>query len=102
MIRRPPRSTLFPYTTLFRSIEHRAQAGADHPVVVSKKNVDRRGDGGGGQPGVPSHNPPYPGRSGEHTAELPSQSNIVFRLLLYKKKNKKYNESARRLAQHEP
>src|SRR5688572_32410865 len=73
MIRRPPRSTLFPYTTLFRS--HEALADADH----------RAGDHDlvahfGVLPGA--------GRSEEHTSELQSQSNLVCRLLLEKKKNK--------------
>src|SRR6266478_6951287 len=69
MIRRPPRSTLFPYTTLFRS---RARSS----------RTRRRG--------VPCLNSP-PGRSEEHTSELQSQSNLVCRLLLEKKKqqNKK-------------
>src|SRR2546430_6093502 len=65
MIRRPPRSTLFPYTTLFRSQHIRARG-------------PRRGDAGAQlQP---------PSRSEEHTSELQSQSNLVCRLLLEKKK----------------
>src|SRR2546430_10460598 len=67
MIRRPPRSTLFPYTTLFRS---RARVGA--------------GRGGKGA-GRPAPAPPAQ-RSEEHTSELQSQSNLVCRLLLEKKK----------------
>src|SRR2546427_7107467 len=90
MIRRPPRSTLFPYTTLFRSRNHQAhdlalacgqrlvalsQLGkltlllARHPVAIQSL-VDRI-------------------RSEEHTSELQSQSNLVCRLLLEKKKKKK-------------
>src|SRR2546430_5492673 len=66
MIRRPPRSTLFPYTTLFRSIHPSAMA----PVRIGGKPIpDRVGD-----------------RSEEHTSELQSQSNLVCRLLLEKKK----------------
>src|SRR2546430_9293132 len=68
MIRRPPRSTLFPYTTLFRSLDP-----AGHPAGWSLR---------------PSHRP-RPGarpRSEEHTSELQSQSNLVCRLLLEKKK----------------
>src|SRR2546430_3949881 len=68
MIRRPPRSTLFPYTTLFRS--HLALA--DTPVP------QRLPDAGPGRGDV--------GRSEEHTSELQSQSNLVCRLLLEKKK----------------
>src|SRR6266481_8955072 len=64
MIRRPPRSTLFPYTTLFRS-------GDPRPTSVRVR-------------GWPSHHP----RSEEHTSELQSQFHLVCRLLLEKKKNK--------------
>src|SRR6266853_4558505 len=65
MIRRPPRSTLFPYTTLFRSRAQRLQA-ADR-----RRPERRRADHA---------------RSEEHTSELQSQSNLVCRLLLEKKK----------------
>src|SRR2546427_13081533 len=76
MIRRPPRSTLFPYTTLFRSGR------------VSRARAS--GDGGGARAaalrgGARLHRP---GRSEEHTSELQSQSNLVCRLLLEKKKKK--------------
>src|SRR5438309_3531396 len=71
MIRRPPRSTLFPYTTLFRSGAAEGDAAgrrqAHHPVR-------RRGSGR---------------RSEEHTSELQSQFHLVCRLLLEKKKKKK-------------
>src|SRR2546430_12343496 len=84
MIRRPPRSTLFPYTTLFRShteihcevvvlnsLQNRFCHRADVKLIVAT------------QPGVtPNHTP----RSEEHTSELQSQSNLVCRLLLEKKK----------------
>src|SRR2546430_5195642 len=71
MIRRPPRSTLFPYTTLFRS-------------AVYPKNVPA----GTWAPGVSQETPTLPQRSEEHTSELQSQSNLVCRLLLEKKKKK--------------
>src|SRR2546430_4666009 len=74
MIRRPPRSTLFPYTTLFRSEQRLAIAGGvieDRPIGGDRV-VDRL-------PEV---------RSEEHTSELQSQSNLVCRLLLEKKKKK--------------
>src|SRR5438477_7118727 len=70
MIRRPPRSTLFPYTTLFRSLESRAR----RPVCAHgprARDGRRRGRG----------------RSEEHTSELQSHVNLVCRLLLEKKKN---------------
>src|SRR2546427_4285929 len=71
MIRRPPRSTLFPYTTLFRS------DGA-HAVPAARQLVDRGAVGSGAAAGAD--------RSEEHTSELQSQSNLVCRLLLEKKK----------------
>src|SRR3712207_7420122 len=93
MIRRPPRSTLFPYTTLFRS-DRDARDG-------------RRGPGGGGRaaPGLRRHRPlsrarppaagadgaPARGRSEEHTSELQSRQYLVCRLLLEKKTNTDLN-----------
>src|SRR6266478_7703994 len=76
MTRRPPRSTLFPYTTLFRS-DGGEQASAGLRVVDD--GVER-----GADPGVDPH---AALRSEEHTSELQSQSNIVCRLLLEKKKS---------------
>src|SRR2546430_11330177 len=73
MIRRPPRSTLFPYTTLFRS---NAQPRA---VFVVGGDDDRRGFSAALGRASSS-------RSEEHTSELQSQSNLVCRLLLEKKK----------------
>src|SRR5260370_26661385 len=79
MIRRPPRSTLFPYTTLFRSLP-----GARHP------GVDRRARHGAAfLPGRPGYGPAAVARSEEHTSELQSHLNLVCRLLLEKKKKKK-------------
>src|SRR2546430_13103039 len=76
MIRRPPRSTLFPYTTLFRSdVLGRQQFGCRH-----------RGHGVGGERKRHLRRGFFPGRSEEHTSELQSQSNLVCRLLLEKKK----------------
>src|SRR2546427_9620129 len=84
MIRRPPRSTLFPYTTLFRSRKYVAEIYADGPganwltnplpVTISRRSVD-----------VTSRL--HLVRSEEHTSELQSQSNLVCRLLLEKKKD---------------
>src|SRR2546427_7768252 len=93
MIRRPPRSTLFPYTTLFRShlsahlqgpasqidfriiyivaVERELSEGSQFQVRISRRRV------AGAEP-----------RSEEHTSELQSQSNLVCRLLLEKKKKK--------------
>src|SRR5688572_31958117 len=77
MIRRPPRSTLFPYTTLFRSlltvfarccVSSNRERNWRLPYGISRKTIHR---------------------SEEHTSELQSQSNLVCRLLLEKKKKKK-------------
>src|SRR2546426_4307052 len=79
MIRRPPRSTLFPYTTLFRSLGHRQHGGPG----TDRLHADRRG---------PARQPAdrqAGERSEEHTSELQSPCNLVCRLLLEKKKKKK-------------
>src|SRR2546430_5985215 len=72
MIRRPPRSTLFPYTTLFRSRDRRLNKGSRRPYRIVWKT---------GPFSTLSCK-----RSEEHTSELQSQSNLVCRLLLEKKK----------------
>src|SRR2546426_2021907 len=84
MIRRPPRSTLFPYTTLFRSLA-RSRRASDAPlvgrlrvagaIVLGKANLSERSE--------------------EHTSELQSPCNLVCRLLLEKKKKKPHNTSPR-------
>src|SRR2546427_8112974 len=82
MIRRPPRSTLFPYTTLFRSRQE-VQAQILGPVESGehvRENRERTRDDRGQSGREP--------RSEEHTSELQSQSNLVCRLLLEKKKKK--------------
>src|SRR2546430_10251246 len=89
MIRRPPRSTLFPYTTLFRSSTNMlATPYCPRPVVGTEYYVS------GTEPITPCNvHTTYPDtlsgappRSEEHTSELQSQSNLVCRLLLEKKK----------------
>src|SRR5256885_8638451 len=77
MIRRPPRSTLFPYTTLFRSRRAEPRAPA---LAVAADTLFTRGDVGRFVAGAE-------GRSEEHTSELQSPCNLVCRLLLEKKKN---------------
>src|SRR2546421_969501 len=81
MIRRPPRSTLFPYTTLFRSL-----ATED---VEQRHRVGRGAGAGLRTMRAPSATPyaPLVTRSEEHTSELQSRSDLVCRLLLEKKKN---------------
>src|SRR5256885_3585316 len=94
MIRRPPRSTLFPYTTLFRSLRHRGQLAQPGAPAAQ---------GGGGASDLESLESHYATpsafssltrkvlysgvRSEEHTSELQSPCNLVCRLLLEKKKN---------------
>src|SRR6266700_5586405 len=82
MIRRPPRSTLFPYTTLFRS-SGRARRGRG-----VRRYAHRRDHGLG-------HRQPLgvAGRSEEHTSELQSRENLVCRLLLEKKKKQHFSSS---------
>src|SRR5256885_12996418 len=75
MIRRPPRSTLFPYTTLFRSLPHRARRHPRRPRAFGRSPC----------PGLP-HQAHQAARSEEHTSELQSPCNLVCRLLLEKKK----------------
>src|SRR3712207_6958979 len=83
MIRRPPRSTLFPYTTLFRSSlkpTHRRTQSDPRPGGVRRNGTTRRPHRGRrGSRGAP-------GRSEEHTSELQSRQYLVCRLLLEKKK----------------
>src|SRR5256885_8724149 len=99
MIRRPPRSTLFPYTTLFRS---HATIGDDEmrldPPLIGEPDTDARATGHVGvrhdEVGCPQDACADPGpagaadldRSEEHTSELQSPCNLVCRLLLEKKK----------------
>src|SRR2546427_4585870 len=81
MIRRPPRSTLFPYTTLFRSDPQLpAILGQPHCGEVASVHEDAPGAGA-------AEREHQADRSEEHTSELQSQSNLVCRLLLEKKKN---------------
>src|SRR2546425_5063902 len=98
MIRRPPRSTLFPYTTLFRSTD----GEADRVTRIRHQLAEPLHHLHGGEQGVPAlrerHGPrvrlfachldPVPSRSEEHTSELQSLAYLVCRLLLEKKKSK--------------
>src|SRR2546422_3787460 len=81
MIRRPPRSTLFPYTTLFRSLI------AMHRVLEDGDRRALRRDGGGPRGGRLAR---VGQRSEEHTSELQSRLHLVCRLLLEKKKKRAY------------
>src|SRR5262249_56838845 len=79
MLRRPPRSTLFPYTTLFRSPASRRRRRAAERAAGPASNARARGR-----------------RSEEHTSELQSLTNLVCRLLLEKKKKKHKHVSSQR------
>src|SRR2546427_5489696 len=95
MIRRPPRSTLFPYTTLFRSHSGAAEvvlsadrrAPARDPAAARVPTAPGASEGrSGSRRGNLERRAANQGRSEEHTSELQSQSNLVCRLLLEKKK----------------
>src|SRR5438874_9964594 len=88
MIRRPPRSTLFPYTTLFRSYLRQFPPANRGPGHGSRNCSD-----------VDKHQLKYyghGGRSEEHTSELQSRRDLVCRLLLEKKKKKKKNNKKKK------
>src|SRR5256885_11084322 len=93
MIRRPPRSTLFPYTTLFRSPAHASEEARDdegevaHALRVVAHELHALG--------VVAHGVEHAARSEEHTSELQSPCNLVCRLLLEKKKKNKTLDYAR-------
>src|SRR3712207_7094628 len=90
MIRRPPRSTLFPYTTLFRSPPRRADLGRGRAGARGSSRGPARAPGrrrAGSRSPPPPPRPAAP-RSEEHTSELQSRQYLVCRLLLEKKKNK--------------
>src|SRR2546430_10917638 len=101
MIRRPPRSTLFPYTTLFRSTGRIERALADvtlqaeqaeaHALVERAQRIVAAQDEAPALP--PSLAEEFAVRSEEHTSELQSQSNLVCRLLLEKKKHDRYYDA---------
>src|SRR2546422_8157848 len=92
MIRRPPRSTLFPYTTLFRSVDTRAA-----PVRSRRRRAffscprRRQSQGSRFETHETNHGPH---RSEEHTSELQSRLHLVCRLLLEKKKKNQYTNKA--------
>src|SRR3989442_7639658 len=100
MIRRPPRSTLFPYTTLFRS-EHGGDAGGEEQrrsPAVRPEHVDVHvGEAGNYEPSTCSGRT----RSEEHTSELQSRPHLVCRLLLEKKKTTQVTKDWDSTIQHD-
>src|SRR2546427_1508600 len=113
MIRRPPRSTLFPYTTLFRSdmgrlaVTHRWPLGSGCAATRAGTRLRRAAmcmtplDGSCDVVGS-SRTAASCTRSEEHTSELQSQSNLVCRLLLEKKKNTQNNKETAEQHNHNP
>src|SRR3712207_7133052 len=91
MIRRPPRSTLFPYTTLFRSrsLQGRGRRSA-RDRAAARTDGSRRRRGGGTAPGRHPGLRPAPHRTEEHTSEIQSRQYTVCPLLLEKKKKNMY------------
>src|SRR2546430_10644922 len=85
MIRRPPRSTLFPYTTLFRSVRRYSRFGSRYVARIW----------------IAAQPAAVRSRSEEHTSELQSQSNLVCRLLLEKKKNRSFHSPLRRCTRNQ-
>src|SRR5689334_24249993 len=94
MIRRPPRSTLFPYTTLFRSVIKAAERPR-HAQLLGQQDqaheLRRAGHRDRSNAAV---------RSEEHTSELQSQFHLVCRLLLEKKKNKTKNKNLNKISKN--
>src|SRR5437588_5508015 len=91
MLRRPPRCTLFPYTTLFRS--HRRESQPVRPSAkVGRETSGRRGKG---------VTTVFDVRSEEHTSELQSHSDLVCRLLLEKKKKERAGPHASELLERQ-
>src|SRR5687767_15554094 len=98
MIRRPPRSTLFPYTTLFRSdraVRERGDRRLQVEHLVQRDGHDRAA-AGGRESAQLADALAVRARSEEHTSELQSLAYLVCRLLLEKKKKKKKNDSSTR------
>src|SRR4051794_41255722 len=92
MIRRPPRSTLFPYTTLFRSV---GPPAAGRPVRVEVRPLPDGPALPAPDRGTPLRRPAHRQRSEEHTSELQSPVHLVCRLLLEKKNQSQRPPSAR-------
>src|SRR3712207_6990333 len=89
MIRRPPRSTLFPYTTLFRSYETATPRPMSVNMFRLRLTTELHARSKNGQPPQRTTGVAITSRSEEHTSELQSRQYLVCRLLLEKKKKKK-------------
>src|SRR3989442_11921180 len=91
MIRRPPRSTLFPYTTLFRSDRIRGAAAPAARARFARGDATADRAHAAGTPHAGRADPCARSRSEEHTSELQSRPHLVCRLLLEKKKSQQYD-----------
>src|SRR3712207_7762704 len=102
MIRRPPRSTLFPYTTLFRSAHPDINAVDGKNCVASAPAQDDNGHGThvAGSIAAKNNGSGLTGRSEEHTSELQSRQYLVCRLLLEKKKKVEQWQRLTNIPQH--
>src|SRR5258708_31937480 len=101
MIRRPPRSTLFPYTTLFRSLVDPSKAARDGGVPVAPSHGPRQlGCQWIVATGIEHENSHARARSEEHTSELQSPDHLVCRLLLEKKKKTSHHSRISRHVRH--
>src|SRR5260370_8510930 len=100
MIRRPPRSTLFPYTTLFRSFSLSVSFKAPHVQDEDPRQFlyDPADESMYRDVTIPVHR--FVGRSEEHTSELQSHLNLVCRLLLEKKNKKAYHTHVLNIIHH--
>src|SRR2546427_6681049 len=98
MIRRPPRSTLFPYTTLFRSGEFARQSQEDVAKGLGFEKGHDQAPGADLRFAIEQREFT---RSEEHTSELQSQSNLVCRLLLEKKKKKQQTQATAQVAEEQ-
>src|SRR3989442_3124473 len=99
MIRRPPRSTLFPYTTLFRSLPPNVHP-AHHRSDAQQRAARRGGHGELEVLDLDSQPADCQGRSEEHTSELQSRPHLVCRLLLEKKNTRRARTQLRSPASH--
>src|SRR5260370_24645478 len=98
MIRRPPRSTLFPYTTLFRSIKRRPIMECMRQIDGSQQDAPEPGRRTRTAQRRPEGHAAAHARSEEHTSELQSHLNLVCRLLLEKKKASTHSDDPQRVS----
>src|SRR3712207_7953070 len=101
MIRRPPRSTLFPYTTLFRSVAADPVAVEDAALLLGEGDLGDHGErrGAAGEVGAPAVEAPHPGGDRKSTRLNSSHANISYAVFCLKKKNKSQDRPTALLSQ---